>query len=82
MNKPQISRYHSTFIFVPSFRGVVAQFDEWGEGVTIRIFEPGIERPESCYKSVHKLSSVDKLCSHCLFLVVVTSLQQTVINNL
>ena len=51
-----------------------------GGGVTIRIFE--FERPESCYKSVHKLSSVDKLCSHCLFLVVVTSLQQTVINNL
>ena len=34
----------------------------------------------SCYKSVH-MQPVDKLCSHCLFLVVVTSLEQAV-NNL
>jgi hypothetical protein len=34
----------------------------------------------SCYKSVH-MQAVDKLCSHCLFPVVVTSLEQAV-NNL
>ena len=32
----------------------------------------------SCCKSVQKLSSVDKLCSHCLFPGVVTSLEQAV----
>jgi hypothetical protein len=40
----------------------------------------------SCYRSANKLlqicsQAVDKLCSHCLFLVVGTSLEQTV-NNL
>ena len=40
----------------------------------------------SCYRSANKLlqicsQAVDKLCSHCLFPVVVTSLEQAV-NNL
>jgi hypothetical protein len=44
------------------------------------------QKRTSCYKSANKLlqicsQAVDKLCSHCLFPVIVTSLEQAV-NNL
>ena len=50
------------------------------------IFAGAHKKRTSCYKSANKLlqicsqAAVDKLCSHCLFPVVVTSLEQAVDN--
>ena len=88
----ELNLYHSNlvprlFCLVLWCHGITLLTRDWGETINSYRQLHTYKKSTSCYRSANKLLQIcsqagDKLCSHCLFLVVVTSLAQAVYNLL